>query len=54
MGKIIKASAVRSKPKRLGKEAEKARAELIATMAAGLFIGGEETLYVVMPITTKA
>ncbi len=34
MGKIIKASAVRSKPKRLGKEAEKARAELIATMAA--------------------
>jgi flagellar biosynthesis/type III secretory pathway protein FliH len=34
MGKIIKASTNGSKPKRLGKEAEKAQADLIATMAA--------------------
>jgi type III secretion protein L len=34
MGRIIKATAHRSKPRRLGKEAEQAQAELIATMAA--------------------
>jgi flagellar assembly protein FliH len=34
MGSIIKAAVNRSRPKRLGKEAEQAQAELIATMAA--------------------
>jgi flagellar biosynthesis/type III secretory pathway protein FliH len=34
MGRIIKTSTNRSKPKRLGKEAEKAQADLIATIAA--------------------